>query len=517
MSLKAIALTVLVTITNIAQAEVAQKRSTNGDFFLEDTTTGYLWQDTAPNNLNYAEAQSNCLNSNYGNISGWDLPSFATAETFLKNYHNQVPSAQAFSSIYGKDHWTTDIIDSSYRRSALISLSGVFDTGRYFEPTARSQNIIGKCYIPLPDTSPNGIATAPEYTRSKISTTIFKQGGQTYLKSYWKDRDDTIKYVKARYKNRTSGDWVVTNSQYEEGITQFEAHYWSLVTVNIPGIYDVEFLAASEDGISVAESEWISSGTTFTVQKDGVTPPNFSGGGRDAGYIYTGTRQYFVASWKDEDGDPYISQAKMRYKHEDDTVWSAEYPMQLNTRGDTYTTFKVDLLVDNGAGNYLTQFKASSSSDSTETDAVESEWLPITPKTFTLSAGATPPVFSKGDATHDYSEITFTSSWLNTVPGESISDARVRYSINGAAFQEAEMTYNSQNSYKVNVPFSAGALSYQFQATTSVSDNTGITATSDWSTLQGSTFNGPNQVPSTPAITLAGASIGSGSDTYVAT
>lgn len=375
-------------------ADLVKWFTTSGVNIIEDTETGFIWQDSFSEYHTFSEAQIACHSSNFGGVLGWDIPTYETMRQFLSAYQRYNPSQSKFypnTTVYDLHHWTTTKIYTTYRRLGRLKYDGMLDESSYVDPNSSGSRIGGKCYTLLPNNSPNGIATPPEFLKSSTSKQSLLPNEQLYLKSYWVDKDDSLELVRVRYRNVYSQDWVQVQATYIEGHPQFEAHYAAQISVQKPGFYEVAYQAVSKDGSYLATSEWVNGGDTFTVEKVGVTSPDFLEAYSEDVSDVGDNHKRFTATWSDTDGDPFIFFGKFRYRAKGSSVWSETYSMtDSGSFGDTKTFTAEHSFDDEGEGVYEIQFQASSASDFNGFDAVESAWSPSAPITFELlgSSGA---------------------------------------------------------------------------------------------------------------------------------
>ncbi len=466
---------------------VRDTRETNTNQYY-DVVADRLWSQVLQQNINWPSADSNC----YSHFP-FGLKSSATG-------------GQSVARLPTWDEWTAMNTRDDAETSGISTTRNMWTSTRYYPPSDNGVKYYfhtpdknspagyrertystadSVCVTDLPKLDNNGVTDAPEFVRSGISATSTKTNIAVGISADYYDLNDDIAGAQLRYKEEDSSTWLtedlsLVSHQFQKR-TLSGANYSSSLSFPTPGSYQVQFRATSIDGASSSSSVWTSILHVVEVVKDGaVTAPRFAGGGKDLG-LYSGDTFKLKVSFDEHDHDPYVVNPQMRMRMAGGT-WQAAISMDEDQIGARYKTFKKSLVLNNPAGDYEVQFRATSTNEA-GTETAQSNWSPT--KSFEI-IGITPPRFlSMTTSTNGNpigSRISAECSFQEDDPSEIVSSTILEYRKDGGTWISKAMTRKSGGGFVYFSTFaSSGEGAYDFRCKAQTTTTSGQTVWSDWS------------------------------------
>jgi len=202
----------------------------------------------------------------------------------------------------------------------------------------------------------------------------------------------------------------------------------------------------------------------YTVEEKSTTPPIYQSGTVSPTSAVSGSQFTFKSGWKDSD-DPYVVNARVRYRKQGTTNWTERSLDYLNTINSViYAQEKYT--ISGSAGTYEYQFRASASKTASAT-GVASNWS--SSRTFTITELVTnhPPTHQ---TTYPQPAPTINkpfyiySKWTDT-ENDYIVAVKIRYRKQGTTpWNTIYLDYDKDTTFKKQLTLDIGIYDVQVQA-----------------------------------------------------
>ena len=455
-----------------------------------DSAADKLWSQVLQSNMSQGQAQYLCSDHHPFNLKSSTTGGQSVAH---------IPSLDEWNAMNARDTVENSGISTSRYMWTSTRYYPVNTTKIYYyipkksNPTAyQERSVAGAdvvCVTNLPKYDNNNVADAPVFVRSITSTSDTKTNTEVAIAPVFFDLNDEILKVQARYKEQNSNSWTEVDLSLQSPPvlkrTPTGAFFGKKVVFIAPGDYEIQFRATSIDGSSTADSAWTTTQHTIHVVKDGaVTPPVFSGGGKDAG-LFSGDLFRFKASFTEHDFDPHIISPQMRIRPVAG-AWEAPIDMDVEHISNNHYLYVKTMVLNKPAGDYEVQFRATST-DVSGTETAQSTWSVAKPF---LIKGITPPRVLNIGATTDGNPIGANITGecsLQDDDGDTVTDATLEYRKNGGSWVTKTMSLKkggtlTNRSFRSTFA-SVGEGFYEFRCKGMITTSSGQTAWSNWSNI----------------------------------